>query len=201
MNSINGKSASRSGALLTRHGRLGRVIVPGVALMLGAFLTQTASTQTASRQPTPAAVSHCAPPAPGAPMLVTGDCVDPRFNDPYVDIDEQRNTPVPHRYVHGGFKGTDARFSFYFPPREQYQGRFFQNTHQLLTSENAAPATIAFAVASGGYYVQTNIGGAERATTTEQAVFGKLDPTVGGYRVNAEAAKFSRVKATEIYGN
>ena len=83
--------------------------------MLGAFLTQTASTQTASRQPTPAAVSHCAPPAPGGPMFVTGDCVDPRFNDPYVDIDEQRNTPVPHRYVHGGFKGTDARFSFYFP--------------------------------------------------------------------------------------
>jgi hypothetical protein len=134
-------------------------------------------------------------------MFVTGDCADPRFNDPYVDIDEQRNTPVPHRYVHGGFKGTDARFSFYFPPREQYQGRFFQNTHQLLTSENAAPGTIAFAVASGAYYVQTNIGGAERATTTEQAVFGKLDPTAGGYRVNAEAAKFSRVKANEIYGN
>jgi hypothetical protein len=169
--------------------------------MLGAFLTQTASTQTASREPTPAAVSHCAPPAPGAPMFVTDDCVDPRFNDPYVDIDEQRNTPVAHRYVHGGFKGTDARFSFYFPPREQYQGRFFQNTHQLLTSENAAPGTIAFAVASGAYYVQTNIGGAERATTTEQAVFGKLDPTAGGYRVNAEAAKFSRVKAAEIYGN
>ena len=134
-------------------------------------------------------------------MLVTADCVDPRFNDPYVDIDEQRTTPVPHRYVHGGFKGTDAKFSFYFPPREQFQGRFFQNTHQLLTSENGPPGNIGFAVASGAYYVQTNIGGVERATTTEQAVFGKLDPTVGGYRVNAEAAKFSRVKAAEIYGN
>ena len=43
------------------------------------------------------------------------------------DIDEQRTTPAPHRYIHGGFKGTDAKFSFYFPPREQYQGRFFQN--------------------------------------------------------------------------
>jgi hypothetical protein len=133
-------------------------------------------------------------------MFVTGDSVDPRFNDPYVDLDEQRNTPAPHRYVHGGFKGTDARFSFYFPPQEQYQGRFFQNTHQLLTSENGAPGTIAFAFASGAYYAQTNIGGAERATTTEQAVFGKLDPTAGGYRVNAEAAKFSLVKAAEIYG-
>jgi len=102
-------------------------------------------------------------------MLTTADCVDPRFNDPYVDIDEQRNTPVPHRYIHGGFKGTDARFSFYFPPREQYQGRFFQNTHQLLNSENGPPGNIGFAVSSGAYYVQTNIGGFERATTTEQA--------------------------------
>ena len=52
-------------------------------------------------------------------MRLTGDCVDPRFNDPYVDIDEQRNMPVPHRYVPGGFKGTDAKFSFYFAPRER----------------------------------------------------------------------------------
>jgi hypothetical protein len=128
----------------------------------------------------------CSSLASGEPMHVTADCIDPRFNDPYVDIDEQRTAPVPHLYVHGGFKGTDARFSFYFPPPEQYQGRFFQNTHQLLTSENGAPGTIGFAIASGAYYVQTNIGGAERATTTEQAVFGKLDPSVGGYRVNAE---------------
>jgi hypothetical protein len=48
--------------------------------------------------------------------------------------------------------------------------------------------------------VQTNIGGAERATTTEQAVYGKLDPSIGGYRVNAEAAKYSRVVAARIYG-
>src|SRR5215471_7793656 len=147
-----------------------------------------------------AAEAGCSAPAAGAPMLVTGECVDPRFNQPYIDVDEQRTTPVAHRYMHGGFAGTDAKFSFYFPPREQFQGRFFQNTHQLLTSENGPAATIAFAIASGAYYVQTNIGGAERATTTEQAVFGKLDPTVGGYRVNAEAAKFSRVKAAEIYG-
>jgi len=155
---------------------------------------------TATDLPAQAGRTTCSSPAPGAPMRVTGDCVDPRFNDPYVDVDEQRTTPAPHRYVHGGFKGTDARFSFYFPPKGQYQGRFFQNTHQLLTSENGAPGTIGFALASGAFYVQTNIGGAERATTTEQAVFGKLDPTVGGYRVNAETAKFSRVKAAEIYG-
>src|SRR5436190_20055707 len=136
-----------------------------VAVVFGA-LTPIASTSPAAVGPA------CSPPAAGAPMFVTATCVDPRFNDPYVDIDEQRNTPVPHRYVHGGFKGTDAKFSFYFPPKEQFQGRFFQNTHQLLTSENGPPGTIAFAIASVAYYVQTNIGGAERATTTEQAVCG-----------------------------
>ncbi len=187
------KSGSRVRAKWIRHGRFVHVMA-GVAVLLGA-LTPTISKSTAPAGPT------CSTPAPGAPMLTTADCVDPRFNDPYVDIDEQRNTPVPHRYIHGGFKGTDAKFSFYFPTREQYQGRFFQNTHQLLNSENGPPGNIGFAVASGAYYVQTNIGGVERATTTEQAVFGKLDPTVGGYRVNAEAAKFSRVKASEIYGN
>jgi len=171
-----------------------RAIVGGVAILVGA-LTPIASTSISSAERT------CSSPGAGAPMFVTADCVDPRYNKPYVDIDEMRTTPVPHRYIHGGFTGTDAKFSFYFPLQEQFQGRFFQNTHQLLTSENGPPGNIGFAIASGGYYVQTNIGGVERATTTEQAVFGKLDPTAGGYRVNAEAAKYSRVKAAEIYGN
>jgi hypothetical protein len=167
--------------------------VAGVAVLFAVLAPITSTIDAAIGQ-------ACSSPAAGAPMLVTGTCVDPRYNDPYVDIDETRTAPVPHRYVHGGFKGTDAKFSFYFPPKEQFQGRFFQNTHQLLTSENGPAANIGFAIASGGYYVQTNIGGVERATTTEQAVFGKLDPTAGGYRVNAEAAKFSKVKAAEIYG-
>src|SRR5213594_5152148 len=97
---MNRKSASGSGAPSTRHGRVGQVIVAGVAVMFGAFVTQIASTPTA-----PATTLDCVPPAP-APMLVTADCVDPRFKDPYTDIDEMRNTPAPHRYVHGGFTGT-----------------------------------------------------------------------------------------------
>jgi hypothetical protein len=46
----------------------------------------------------------------------------------YTDVDEWRDKPVRHRYVHGGFKtpadsgspDTDLRFSMYFPPKEQY---------------------------------------------------------------------------------
>ena len=118
-------------------------VIAGLAVLLVGALTPTIPNTPASAGPT------CSTPAPGSPLPTTADCVDPRFNDPYVDIDEQRNTPVPHRYIHGGFKGTDAKFSFYFPPREQYQGRFFQNTHQLLNSENGPPGNIGFAVASG----------------------------------------------------
>jgi hypothetical protein len=44
----------------------------------------------------------------------------------FIDIDEWRDAPLRHRYVHGGFEGTDTRFSFYFPEAEHYRGRFIQ---------------------------------------------------------------------------
>jgi hypothetical protein len=133
-------------------------------------------------------------------MLITEESEDPRFNAPYVDIDEDRPTPVPHRYVHGGFSGTDARFSYYFPPAERYDGRFFQPTHQLFFSEDAQEGAITFALDSGAYLVQSNMGGSEYPRSAELALSGKYDPTIGGYRVNAAAAKFSRVRAAEQYG-
>lgn len=136
----------------------------------------------------------------GDPMFVTPDCVDPHYTQPYIDIDEQRTTPAPHRYVHGGFTGTDTRFSIYLPPAEQYQGRFFQNTHQLLNSENAGASTVGFALASGAYYVQSNIGGNERCTNAECVVLGGLDGTIGSYRANAAAAQFSKTVAAQVYG-
>ena len=52
--------------------------------------------------------------------------VDPMFTEPFVDVDEWRDEPVRHRYVHGGFGGTDCRFSAYLPEEVRYQGRFFQ---------------------------------------------------------------------------
>ena len=30
---------------------------------------------------------------------------DPYFGAPYVDVDEWREKPYPHRHVHGGFAG------------------------------------------------------------------------------------------------
>lgn len=127
---------------------------------------------------------------------------DPIFNKPAIDIDEWRDTPVRHRYVHGSFKDTDARFSFYFPPKEKYQGRFFQHVTPIPASENLAQhpdATddkIGFAIASGAYFVETNEGGMGAIGMPGSSV----DPTIAGYRVNAAAAEYSRRVAAEMYG-
>lgn len=134
-------------------------------------------------------------------VRTTADTVDPDYHDPVIEIDEARADPVPHRYVHGCFRGTQARFSFYFPPAGQYQGRFFHNTYPMALTSDIGPFPIQFDVAvgdlgftidSGAYYVQTNNGGLFRAAGA--------DPAIAGYRVNAEAAKFSRRVAADIYG-
>ncbi len=146
------------------------------------------------------------PAAPTAPDLddtgpITADSVDPRFAEAYIDIDEWRDEPVRHRYVRGGFTGTDAKFSLYFPPAEQYQRRFFHNTYPMITNSDIGPFPIQFDVAvgnlgftldSGAYYLQTNLGGADRAPPA--------DPAIAAYRVNAAAAKYSRRLAAEMYG-
>jgi hypothetical protein len=172
-------------------------------LTLGAvfvLLAAGSTGQTAAADTAPT----CAPPADGEPMFVTEECVDPRFNDGYafVGIDEVRQAPVPHRFVYGGFRGTDARFAFYFPSEAEYEGRFFQGpVHQLrLTGELASKEEIEFAFDSGAYLVETNNGGSESCLTSRDCISGKYDPAVRGYRVNAAAAKFSRVMAADIYG-
>lgn len=131
---------------------------------------------------------------------------DPTFNQPYVDVDEWRDKPMRHRYVHGGFKGTEARFSLYFPPKERYQGRFFQYVTPVPTSENAAiqdgaeesfdGSHLGFSLDSGTYFVQTNQGGPAATGRPGEPI----DPAIAGYRVNAAAAQYSRVVAAGMYG-
>lgn len=139
-------------------------------------------------------------PAPAAPAQAAAT-EDALFAQPYIDIDEWRDAPVRHRYVHGGFKGTETRFSFYFPPKDQYQGRFFQHLTPAPDNENLAQRAgspeenkIGFAISSGGYFVETNGGG------PAVAGFGSKDPTIGAYRANAAAARYSRVVAQQMYG-
>jgi hypothetical protein len=133
---------------------------------------------------------------------VTADSVDPKYQHPYIEVNEWRTEPVPHRYVRGGFTGTDAKFSFYFPPADRYGGRFFHNTYPMATTSDIGPFPIQFEVAvgnlgftidSGAYYVQTNLGGSDRAPPA--------DPAIAAYRVNAAAAKYSREVARGLYGD
>ena len=108
--------------------------------------------------------------------------------------------PVRHRYVHGGFTGTDTRFSVYLPPAEQYGGRFFQHVTPVPDSEHLAQGAtgeedkIGFAIASGAYFLETNGGGESGAPGSS------VDPTIAAYRANAAAAQHSRVLAAAMYG-
>jgi hypothetical protein len=156
---------------------------------------------TGERMAAGAVVADASPQPAELPRPLTEGFTDPQFDQPYVEFNELRTDPVPHRYVHGGFKGTDARFSFYFPSKERYQGRFFHNTYPMAMTSDIGPFPIAFDVAigdlgftfdSGAYYVQTNLGGEDRAPPA--------DPAIAAYRVNAAAAKYSRVVAADLYG-
>ena len=129
---------------------------------------------------------------------------DAYFAQPYTDVDEWRIAPVRHRYVHGGFKGTETRFSFYFPPKEQYQGRFFQHITPVPDDENLAQKAplnednkIAAAFEGGAYFVETNGGGKFDLGKIATA---KYDSTISAYRANAASAAYSRVLACRVYG-
>ncbi len=132
-----------------------------------------------------------------------GDGADTLFNRPYIDIDEWREKPVRHRYVHGGFTGTETRFSLYFPPKENYQGRFFQYITPFPDSEFLSQGAsgeddkIRFSIESGAYFIETNGGG---KVDFSKPSFNS-DPTIGAYRANAAVAQFSKNVAARFFGN
>jgi hypothetical protein len=130
---------------------------------------------------------------------------DPQFQKPFTDIDEWRErdtgVPVRYQYIHGGFEGTGLRFSFYFPVKDDYRGRFFHFVAPMQGSENASQALegmegiedkIAFALTHGAYFVETNMGVA--------GVFGPLEDPAVIYRASAAAAEYSREIAARLYG-
>jgi hypothetical protein len=128
-------------------------------------------------------------------------CKDTQFKNPFIDIDEWRDTPVRHRYIHGGFDD-DTRFSFYFPEKAAYTGRFFQYVTPFPDSETSAQATpaelspIAFSIAHGAYFIETNEGGQLDFNDPNT----RKEASIGAYRANAACAEFSRVVAKELYG-
>jgi hypothetical protein len=134
------------------------------------------------------AADECTSAGPGEPMLVTADCVDPLFNADNFVIESatEMTSPSPHTKVAAHFKSTatspEYKVTFYLPPRDNWQGRFFQHAYPLEQPENRDD--VAFALANGGYLV--NVKGTPRGGS--------------GYRVDAAAAKLGKEYAKRFYG-
>ncbi len=180
---------ARKNPLAARLGKVFGLTAPGLLALLSACASA----------PEPASVAGAAAPAMPAQAI----SADATFAKPYIDVDEWRDAPVRHRYVHGGFEGTQTRFSYYFPPREQYDGRFFQHITPVPDNENLAqnmPAgeynKIGFSIDSGAYFVETNGGG---QIDFSKPGGGGIEPTITAYRANAAAARYSRAVASTIY--
>lgn len=120
---------------------------------------------------------------------------DAAFSKPYIDIDEQREN---YHYIHGGFVGTDTKFSYFFPKKEEYKGRFFQFMAPAEGSENASIGRtgmedkIGFAISHGAYFVESNMGVASGIHQGDGSVI---------YKSSAAAAEYSREVAKKLYGD
>jgi hypothetical protein len=123
--------------------------------------------------------------------------IDEYFGPAKIDIDEWRDEPVRHRFVHGSFEGTYTRFAFSFPEPENYEGRFiqglqggrggseyngyFMNRH-LIAFQNHA------------YYIESNQGHSGDLSVL------KGDLSILGWKASAATALFSREVAKDMYG-
>ena len=130
---------------------------------------------------------------------------DPYFGQPYIDVDEQREAPYPHRHVHGGFADCDARFAFSFPDQSEWQGRMYmplEGAHAGNEEAFGGPmgeliGGLALTVRLGGYMAETNMG---HIGDDIDAKAGD-DPTLYGWRAAAETGRFSKHVAAQVYGS
>jgi hypothetical protein len=129
---------------------------------------------------------------------------DAYFGRPYIDRDEFREKPYPHRNIHGGFENTDTRFTFYFPAEEEWQGRMY---HPLEGAHAGHEEIFAGMMGQlmgglpmiarlGGYMVESNMG--HIGDDIDQRA--GPDPTLYGFRAGVESARFSKHVARQVYG-
>lgn len=169
--------------------------MPVAAEILAISLCPVASyAATTARASAPAAPT-CQPTYPNGPLFITPDCIDPEYTTPYVDTNQTGSVTDPttgltvqYRYIHGGFTGTNTTFSFYFPPANQYRGRFFESTYPTVTTDTIAASDIVFAIYNGAYVIASNNNGGV-----------PVGGVLAGYRANAASANFSRVEAAMLY--
>jgi hypothetical protein len=124
--------------------------------------------------------------------------MDSFFGVPFMDKDEWRDRPYRHRYVHGGFQGTDTRFAFYFPEATTCDGRFIQflqggrggNEHQGLVMGG-----LEMAAENKAFYVESNQGHIGNDMSGL-----KGDISIMEWRASAQSARYARDLAQEMYG-
>jgi hypothetical protein len=124
------------------------------------------------------------------------------FGEPFIDVDEQRDAPCPHRYVHGGFEGSDTRFSLYLPPGDLYAGRMFQHLsggaggdeNSLVGGFGNAWAFDTVFQDLGGFLVESNQG--HFADSGSTGIAGDLEL----FEASAATAEFAKGFAAQTYG-
>src|ERR1700760_4000451 len=131
---------------------------------------------------------------------------DSFFGPAFIDVDEERDDPTLHRYLHGGFEGTDTRFSFYFPvPASRYEGRLYQPLEGANAGHETVQAgplgrergSIEMSFRLGGYMVESNMGHIGDVLDPKAGA----DPTIYGWRAAAESARFSKFVAIRLFGS
>lgn len=123
------------------------------------------------------------------------------FARPYTDVDEWRDEPVRHRFVSGGFEGTETRFSYYFPPAEQYGSRMIHHiegggggsAEAHWSPSDPLASDLANALAAGAYFVVSNQG-------HDGPDANHLDRWIHHYGANVAVASHSRDVAASVYG-
>ncbi|MFJ9085522.1 PKD domain-containing protein [Streptomyces sp. NPDC102384] len=131
---------------------------------------------------------------------------DPAFGPAFIDVDEWRESPVPHRYLHGGFEGTETRFVMYLPERDAYQGRMVQELAGGVGGIEAHPPEyleklLRTAFRLGAFVVASNQGW---ILTPERPGVGgpglPEDLTILSHRASAQTARYAKRAAAELLG-
>ena len=124
---------------------------------------------------------------------------DTFFGPPFVDVDEWREAPHRHRFVHGGFEGTHTLFSIYLPEPEAYGGRFIQWLQGGVGgSERSAPLGGALEVARAARAVLVDSNQGHLGNSMDGL---RGDPTILQFRASAQVARYAREVAAQMYGS
>lgn len=139
---------------------------------------------------------------------LVGRCVDyapteQGFGAAFIDIDEWRDGPRRHRYIHGGFEDTHTRFSLYLPPDEFFGGRVLKHLEggsgghdNLFSIDNMFAARWQFDFAFeefGAVLMESNQGHFH-----DEGMGFHND--VWLYGASAESARFAKWLANRLYG-